>query len=132
MYTTYIALLHKADKKTAPYGVMFPDFPGCIASGKSVDKAIENAREALAFHMEGMIDSGEVIPKPRKLEKILKDPDYKKSVPALIRVIIPSGHTKRLNITMDMALLAELDKAAKMAGRNRSEFLADAVREAMG
>lgn len=132
MYKTYIALLHKADKKTAPYGVMFPDFPGCIASGKSVDKAIENAREALAFHMEGLIDSGEIIPKPCKLEAILKESDCRKAIPALIRVIIPSGHTKRLNITMDTALLAELDKAAKIAGRNRSEFLADAVREAIG
>lgn len=131
MYATYIALLDKADKKTA-YGVMFPDFLGCIASGKSVDKAIENARKALAFHMEGMIDSGEVIPKPSKLEKILKDPDNKKVIPALMRIIIPSGHIKRLNITMDTALLTELDRAAKMVGRNRSEFLADAVREAIG
>ena len=132
MYTTYIALVHRANKKTAPYGIMFPDFPGCISTGKTIDKAIENGREALAFHMESMHESGESIPKPSQLEKILKDPDNKKAIPALIRVIIPSGHTKRLNITMDTALLAELDKAAKMAGRNRSEFLADAVREAIG
>ena len=88
--------------------------------------------KAIFCATRGMVESGEMIPKPSRLEKILKDPENKQAIPALIRVIIPSGHLKRLNITMDTALLIELDKAAKMAGRNRSEFLADAVREAIG
>ncbi len=132
MYTTYIALLHKVKKKSAPYGVVFPDFPGCVAAGKTIDKAIENARESLTFHMEGMVASGEVVPKASKLELVLSAKEFKDMIPALVRVIIPSGQLKRLNITMDSGLLAELDKAAKMVGRNRSEFLADAVREAIG
>ena len=60
-HTTYIALLHKAKKKNAPYGVIFPDFPGCVFSGKTMEKALENARKGLIFHIEGMQKSKEPI-----------------------------------------------------------------------
>ena len=132
MYRTYVALLHKANKKSAPFGVIFPDFPGCIASGKTMDKAVGNARKALVFHMEGMFDASEPIPKLTSLEEILKNPENKTAIPALIRIVVLSGHIKRLNISMDQGLLTEVDKAAKLTGRNRSEFLADAVKQALG
>ncbi len=41
----YIAYLHK-DKKS-DYGVSFPDFPGCITAGTSLEEARRMAAEAL-------------------------------------------------------------------------------------
>jgi len=130
MYTTYIALLDTA-KKTSEYGVFFPDFPGCVSAGKTMDDALEKAREGLLFHIEGMQEDGEVLPKPSSLEKIVNDPQYKGSIPSAVKIIVPTGKMKRLNISMDASLINEIDKAAKLAGRNRSEFLADAARGAL-
>ena len=48
----YIAYLHKDSK--SDYGVSFPDFPGCITAGSSLDEARRMAAEALAFHIAGL------------------------------------------------------------------------------
>jgi predicted RNase H-like HicB family nuclease len=128
-HITYVALLHKAKKKGANYGVMFPDFPGCVFAGKTMDQALDNAREGLIFHIEGMQEIGEAIPKPTALEKIMARSENKVAIPALVKIILPTGQMKRLNISIDTGLLAEIDCAAKATGRNRSEFLADAARE---
>ena len=34
---TYIALLHKA--KASSFGVTFPDFPGCVTGGETLEEA---------------------------------------------------------------------------------------------
>src|SRR5689334_1900690 len=99
MLTTYVALVHRANKKGADYGVIFPDFPGCVFGGKTLDKALENAREGIIFHIEGLLDAGEKLPQPTHLEKIRANSEYKEAIPSLIRVAIPSGHLKRLNIS---------------------------------
>jgi predicted RNase H-like HicB family nuclease len=58
----YIALIHKdAD---SDYGVSFPDFPGCITAGATLDEARAMAAEALAMHIEGLGEDGEAIPEP--------------------------------------------------------------------
>src|SRR5690349_3085612 len=129
MFLTYIALIHKVEKKSAPYGVMFPDFPGCVFAGRTLDKAAENAREGLIFHMEGMLAAGESLPEPTSLEQIMSDPENKTAIPCLIHVIPPTGHLKRVNISIDAGLLVEVDHAAKILGKNRSEFLAEAARQ---
>jgi predicted RNase H-like HicB family nuclease len=41
-----------------------PDLPGCIATGKTREATLEQMREAIAFHIEGMRLNGEVIPEP--------------------------------------------------------------------
>src|ERR1035441_6271666 len=48
----YIAYLHK--DKNSDFGVSFPDFPGCITAGSSLDEARAMAAEALALHVAGM------------------------------------------------------------------------------
>ena len=53
----YIALLHK--EADSDYGVSFPDLPGCVTAGKTLDEARANAEEALALHLAGMAEDGE-------------------------------------------------------------------------
>jgi len=129
MHSTYIALIHKTKKKNADYGVIFPDFPGCAFGGETIELALENAREGIIFHTEGLLDTGELLPQPTSLEKIKTMSDYNTEViPALVRIILPTGHLKRLNISMDTGLITEIDTAAKKIGKTRSEFLADAAK----
>ena len=58
----YIALLHKDPK--SDYGVSFPDLPGCITAGRTLDEARAMAVDALALHLQGMIEDGDAIPEP--------------------------------------------------------------------
>ena len=52
----YIAYLHK--DRGSDYGVSFPDFPGCITAGRTLDEASRMAEDALALHIQGMIEIG--------------------------------------------------------------------------
>ena len=58
----YIAYLHK--EKDSDFGVSFPDFPGCITAGRTLEDARRMAVEALALHIQGMAEDG--IPVDRK------------------------------------------------------------------
>jgi predicted RNase H-like HicB family nuclease len=68
----YIAYLHK--DSNSDFGVSFPDFPGCVTAGRTLDEARQLAPEALALHIEGMIEDGEHIPKPSTLDDLASDP----------------------------------------------------------
>jgi predicted RNase H-like HicB family nuclease len=41
-----------------------PDLPGCIATGKTRDDTERMIREAIEFHIEGLIEHGQPIPDP--------------------------------------------------------------------
>jgi len=74
----YIALLHKDPK--SDYGVSFPDLPGCITAGRTLDEARAMAVDALALHLQGMIEDGSAIPEPSSLETVMADPDNRDGV----------------------------------------------------
>lgn len=93
---TYLGLLRKEEGSS--YGVDFPDFPGCITGSESIDEAYKRAPEVLRFHIKGMLEDGEEIPKPTSLEDIMADPDNVGAVPFPVQV--PEGKTKRINITV--------------------------------
>ncbi|MCY4269857.1 MAG: type II toxin-antitoxin system HicB family antitoxin, partial [Gammaproteobacteria bacterium] len=44
----YVCFIHW---EGASYGVSFPDFPGCVAVGETLDAAVRQGCEALAFHV---------------------------------------------------------------------------------
>ena len=55
----YIAVVHK--DPNSDFGVSFPDFPGCITAGTTLDEAQKMAHEALTLHINDMIEDGENI-----------------------------------------------------------------------
>ena len=44
------------------YAVAVPALPGCFSEGQTMGEAIENAKEAIALHIECMLEDGEEIP----------------------------------------------------------------------
>ncbi|WP_427033403.1 type II toxin-antitoxin system HicB family antitoxin [Enterobacter hormaechei] len=42
------------------YGVTVPDIPGCYSAGESVADALKNAKEAVLFHIEGLLEDGDL------------------------------------------------------------------------
>jgi predicted RNase H-like HicB family nuclease len=124
----YIALIHKdAD---SDYGVSFPDFPGCISAGKTLDEARNLASEALAFHVAGMIEDGEAIPEPSTLEAVMADQDNRDGVAILVPLETQSK-TVRVNISVPSEILDLIDRHAEANGFTRSGFIVSAARQAM-
>ena len=126
----YIAVVHK--EPTSDYGVSFPDFPGCITAGKSIDEAKDLAYEALLLHLEGLREDGEQLPAPTNLEDIVADPENADAVAFLV-VSVPDtqGKAKRINITIPEETLRRVDVAAKRRGLSRSSFLTRAAQAVM-
>src|SRR5580704_8376027 len=122
----YIAYLHK-DKNSA-YGVSFPDFPGCITAGSTLEEARRMAAEALAFHIQGMREDGDEIPEPSSLDDLRNDPAVKGAVAFLTEVTLPEK-TVRINITARESQIAEIDRRARGAGLTRSSYV---VQRALG
>ena len=60
-----IGLIHK--EADTDYGVSFPDFPGVATAGTSLDDAQAMAEEALALHVDGLVEDGEALPEPSTL-----------------------------------------------------------------
>lgn len=48
------------------YYVVVPALPGCFSQGKTVEKAIENAQEAIALHVRALRKKGDSIPTQEK------------------------------------------------------------------
>lgn len=125
----YIALIHKdAD---SDYGVSFPDLPGCITAGSTLDEARATAVEALALHLEGLSEDGEAAPEPSSLETIMADASCRDGVAVLIDAPTPAIKSVRVNITLPADILDEIDRRAEAEGFTRSGFLAQAARKAM-
>ena len=70
------------------FGVSFPDVPGCIAVGATEQEALENAAEALAFHLEGMQADGDVMPVPRTIDTLRADPEFSDDFAAHVAVAL--------------------------------------------
>jgi predicted RNase H-like HicB family nuclease len=105
------------------FGVSFPDFPGCVSAGESLEEALLGAQEALAGHVALMLADSEALPKPSSLEEVAAERAPSTVAITLVPVVLP-GRSRRVNVTLDEALLEEIDAISN----NRSGFLAEAAR----
>jgi predicted RNase H-like HicB family nuclease len=126
-YEKYVAVIHK-DEDTA-YGAYFPDLPGCFAAGDTEDEALENLRVSLRMYADDLAEDGHALPRPRTVRDVVADPEVKESIwdGYGFIVLVPllyAGKKRRVNVSLDPSLIAAVDEAARIAGTNRSDFLA--------
>jgi predicted RNase H-like HicB family nuclease len=119
----YIAVISKENGKQ--YGVIFPDFLGCVTVGKNLEEAKEMAQEALQFHVDGMLQDGEDLPKTKTLDEIKKK--YKKAEIFLVVAVKIKTKATRINISIDEKLLRKLDKFLLNSNETRSSFFAKSI-----
>ena len=125
----YIALIHK--EADSDYGVSFPDLPGVISAGSTLDEARDMAAEALALHIEGLVEDGEAVPEPSSLEEVMSSKENQDGVAVLIPAPGTAVKSVRVNITLPADILREIDARAESEGFTRSGFLAQAAKKAL-
>jgi predicted RNase H-like HicB family nuclease len=121
----YIALIHK--EPDSDFGVSFPDFPGCVTAGSTLQEALAMAEEALAGHVEAMMEEGEVIPEPSDADAVMADPENRDGVVVLVPMPDDAAKIIRVNVTLPAGLLRRIDARTN----NRSRFLAKAAEKAL-
>ncbi len=137
----YTAIIWLPDEKGKDFGVTFPDFPGCVSAGSTMNEALNESKEALIFHIEGMLEDDEEIPEPSSLDEVLHQIEgedwYRKTMDEILnRNFVPSMVTipkpqkaVRFNIHASAAELVRIDKAAEKLGKPRSRFLVESALE---
>ena len=87
----YVAIVHKdAD---SDFGVSFPDFPGCITAGRTLEEAKEMALEALTGLIGAMLDTGESLPDPSAVDEVMRNPDFRDGIAFLVSIKQPEKRT---------------------------------------
>lgn len=120
----FIGIIHK--DKESDYGVSFPDFPGCVTAGKTMQEAFDMASESLQAHIDVMHEYGDKLPKAPLDMDMAKQHEFAEDALAffVLDAQLPV-HIKRFNVTLPENLVQEIDKVTS----NRSGFLAEAARE---
>ena len=57
----YAVLYERGERNWSAY---VPDLPGCVATGKTREETEQRIREAITFHIEGLVMDGEPVPEP--------------------------------------------------------------------
>lgn len=59
---------HLLDEEGGGYLIEFPDLPGCMSDGETIDEAIANGQEAIQAWIDAAKAMNRPIPKPGELE----------------------------------------------------------------
>jgi predicted RNase H-like HicB family nuclease len=105
------------DGKSGAYGVVFPDVPGCVAMGKTMDEALANAADVLRDWFDLSEEAGKTVAPPRALEKLRNDPEVTIALAqgaslASVPLIRETGRPVKENLSIDSGVLAAIDAAA--------------------
>jgi predicted RNase H-like HicB family nuclease len=63
----YAMIVEKGERN---YSAYFPDLPGCVATGQTLEELKQAMREALELHLRGMREDGLPIPEPSLVEYV--------------------------------------------------------------
>lgn len=59
------------EKTRTGYSAYVPDLPGCVATGRTRGRVEKLIAEAIVFHIEGMRESGEAVPKSTTISHVV-------------------------------------------------------------
>jgi len=133
-FSAYHAVFVPNDGKVS---VFFPDLPGCLPWGETLEEAFADAIEALELHLGGLAEDGDPIPAPSSREqawaKFVKSrADDGKGVSDLMQVqLVPAPDVDdapvRVNLSVRRHILNMIDRKADAAGMTRSGFISRAT-----
>jgi predicted RNase H-like HicB family nuclease len=68
MTKSYLVVFVKGKSENAGYMGYSPDVPRCVSTGDTAEEMRAMMKEALEFHLEGLLEDGEPIPEPHVTE----------------------------------------------------------------
>ena len=95
------------DKEEGGYVVSFPELPGCITCGESLESAVANANDAKREWINAALEDGVEIPEPDSIDNY--SGQFKLRIPKSLHKSL-SEHSKREGISMNQYCLYLLSK----------------------
>lgn len=120
----YPALFHH-NEDDGSYTVTFPDLPGCVTEGKTLDEALFMAQSAMSLWLEYSIDHKEEIPAPSSMDQLHPEEG---AFPSLVRAELRDGRAVKRTVSLPKWMD---DKASEM-GLSLSRVLQDALKNRIG
>lgn len=108
------------DGKKGAYGVAFPDLPGIVAMGDTIDEALINAEEALRDYATETEIDGDAIARPCELDEVVVDPGQILTAVPLIR---QSGRSVRIHMAINEGVAVFIDSEANRRGMTRTAYV---------
>jgi predicted RNase H-like HicB family nuclease len=124
----YPAVLERGAKGT--FGAWFPDFPGCVAGGRSQEETIEKAENTLAQAVDALAEQGRSLPEPTPIERIVL-PKGTDLLAYFIVGVDPPDPSERVNVYLPKSLIGRVDRRAAELGMSRSSFFGLAATNAL-
>ncbi len=129
----YTALI---DGEAGAYGVSFPDLPGCVAMGETIDEAMLNAAESLREFDSDVAAALGVIAAPRSAEQVLSDSEVAAAIRdgaslARVPLVRQSARSVKANLSINAGVLAAIDAEASRQGVSRSALVEMMARRAL-
>lgn len=95
------------DEAEGGYVVSFPDLPGCLSSGETIEDAIKNADEAKKLWIYAAIEDGIQIPDPDSLNEY--SGQFKLRIPKSLHKSL-TEHSKKEGVSMNQYCVYLLSK----------------------
>ncbi|MDO4285542.1 MAG: type II toxin-antitoxin system HicB family antitoxin [Eubacteriales bacterium] len=106
------------DREEGGYVVSFPELPGCLTCGETVEKAIVNAGDAKKAWLEAVLEEGADIPEPASEEAY--SGQFKLRIPRSLHKSL-AEHSKREGISMNQYCVYLLSKNDAVYVPNRGK-----------
>lgn len=116
----YPALFH-FNEDDGSYTITYPDLPGCISEGKTLENALYMAQDALGVWLRFLLDDGQTVPAASDLAKVV--PDSGEFV-NLVRASVQDNRAVRRTVSIPKWM----DDKVSESGISLSKVLQDALR----
>ncbi|HIY62904.1 MAG TPA: type II toxin-antitoxin system HicB family antitoxin [Candidatus Mediterraneibacter stercoripullorum] len=104
--TDYLKLPYRMeiveDQAEGGYTVSFPELPGCITCGETIESALKNAEDAKKTWLEAVLEDGGEVPEPDSLKDY--SGQFKLRIPKSLHRSL-AEHSKREGISMNQYCL---------------------------
>src|SRR6202167_2340132 len=124
----YPAVLERGPKGT--FGAWFPDFPGCVAGGRSQEETIEKAESKLAQAVDVLSEHDSPLLQPTPIGQIAL-PKGCVFLAYFIVGVDPPDPSERVNVYLPKSLIGRVDRRAAELGMSRSSFFGLAATTAL-
>ena len=120
----YPAIFHLNEDDNT-YTITYPDLPGCVSEGKSLENALYMAQDALNTWLGYALDEKEELPPASPLQSIT--PERNEFV-NLVRASVRDNRAVRRTVSIPKWM----DEQVTAAGISLSRVLQDALKERLG
>ncbi|CAB1262760.1 type II toxin-antitoxin system HicB family antitoxin [Clostridium sp. MT-14] len=110
------------------YSIYFPDLPGCISEGDTLEEALAMAKDGLELFLWNMEDDKEEIPEPTPPEKI-KIEDGNFVVPIIADMKLARAQMNNKTVNTNVTMPQWLKYKAEENKINFSQLLQEAIKQ---